>query len=65
MSVLLATVSSLHEVAVRRSHCLLIRCIHCWVILLVISGGIAGQGTTRELSGVCSLTWHGDEDRQA
>jgi hypothetical protein len=56
MSVALATVCGLHEVAARRSLCLLIHCVHCWGILLAISGRIVGWGTTGELSGLCSLT---------
>jgi hypothetical protein len=30
-----------------------------------ISGGSVGWGTTGELLGSCSLTWHGGRDRQA
>jgi hypothetical protein len=65
MIVALATVSGLHEVAVCWSHCLLICHVHRWVILLTISGGIVGWGTTEESLGTCSSTWHGDGDRQA
>jgi hypothetical protein len=42
---------------------LLIRRDHLWVILLAISGGIVDWSTTGELSGLCSLTWHGGRDR--
>jgi hypothetical protein len=65
LSVALATVSGLHEVATRRSCCLLIRHIHHCVILLTISGGIVGWGKTGESLGLCSLTWHSSRDRQA
>jgi hypothetical protein len=64
MMVALATVSSSCEVAAQLSHCLLIQCVHHWVILLAISGGIFGWGTTGESPGVYSLTWHGSGDRQ-
>jgi hypothetical protein len=56
MSVVLATVSGLHEVAARWSLHLLIRRVHRWVIFLAISGGSVGVGTNGELSGLCSLT---------
>ncbi len=59
MSVVLATVSGLHEVVALRSLRLLIRRVHRWVILLAISGGSVGWGTTGELSGLCLFTWHG------
>jgi hypothetical protein len=65
MSVVLVTVSGLHKVVARRSLHLSICRVHSWVILLAISGGSVGWGTTRESSGSCSLTWHGDGDRQA
>jgi hypothetical protein len=64
MLVAFATVSGLHDVAVRQSFCLLIPHVHHWVILLAISGGIDGWGTTRQLLGLCSLIWHGSGDRQ-
>jgi hypothetical protein len=64
MSVALATVSGLHEVAARQSLCLLIRRVYRWVILLVISGGIVGWGMTGESLGLCSLAWHSGRDRQ-
>ncbi len=44
MSVVLATVSGLHEVVVRQSLCLLICSAHPWVILLAISGGSVDGG---------------------
>jgi hypothetical protein len=64
MSVALETVSGLHEVLAWQSCCLLIHCVHRGVILLANSGGIVGWGTARELSGLCSLTWHSGRDRQ-
>jgi hypothetical protein len=64
MSVVLATVSGLHEVAAWRSHCLFICRVHHWVILLAIFGGIVGWGTTGDLSGLCSSIWHSSGDRR-
>jgi hypothetical protein len=64
MSVVLAIVSGLHEVVAHRSLCLLICCVHRWVLLLAISGGSVGWGTTGELSDSYSLTWHSSGDRQ-
>ncbi len=51
----LATVSGLHEVVVRFSLHLLIRRVHCWVMLLAISGRSVGWGITVESLGLCSL----------
>ncbi len=65
MSVVLATVSGLHEVVARWSLCLLIHRVYCWVILLAFSSGSVGWGMTGELSGLCSLTWNSSRDRQA
>jgi hypothetical protein len=65
MSVVLATVSGLHEVAARQSLCLLIFHVHHWVILLAITGESVSWGTTGESLGSCSLTWHGGKDGQA
>ncbi len=65
MSVVLATVSGSHEVAVQRFLHLLICCVHRWVILLAISGGSVGWGATGESSCLCSSTWHSSGHRQA
>ena len=64
MTVALATVFGLHEVAAWRSLCLLIHHVHCWVILLAISGGSVGWGMTGEFLGSCSSTWHGSGGRR-
>jgi hypothetical protein len=65
MSVVLTTVSGLHEVVAWQSLCMLICRVHCWVILLAILGGSVGWGMAGESSGSCSPTWHGGKDRQA